>query len=245
MCVRSVDDASTSSRAKALVLYPCSGDKTPSAPTIPTTLPLSGITGLREQLWQRIRATSGLAGRGVNQKGLLCTDSEESTACELYKGGSYLDLPADIWTGVPAELLIVSAAYGLLRPYERIRTYDLQMHEVLRQPESVYHFWQRAGLPVILRQYLADRQISHVWSLLPSGEEPYHEVFEDLWRNPGSPGPRCYHVQWSHATGIRQGRIRSTWLVTVTRRLPLMLIGESPLMAVLDELRGIEFNYGP
>lgn len=197
---------------RALILIPCCDDKT-LHPCYSCEPALKGVLPLRDDLLLKIKNTL-LADRLQNQRGLLCPGASVTNALSLYSGTFYKAVGfTDIV--LQPEILIVSAAYGLVKATEGIKIYDLQMKDRIEGHITIAQYWQKSVLSEILREYIAEKQVTIVWSLLPDSHEyQYHQVFKDFWMQPSS--VQCYHVKvynkLGKSVGNGIGRQRANWL---------------------------------
>ena len=94
-------------------------------------------------------------------------------AMQRYTGNLYRAADLANWSGSAASAfrhstLIVSGLYGLVAPSEAIRYYQCAMDERLPTGEQVATWWQRRGLGVWLRAYIAEAGVRRVYSFLPN-----------------------------------------------------------------------------
>ena len=130
----------------ALVLIPCCKTKTVRPARQAHASSFLGLDRLHRRLLDEL-AGSDLARLDANRQGILHDAAPRTPARDLYQGALYLPLAAH-WATDAADILIVSAAYGLVLPTEPLRTYELQMGDTLPHYGSVHAFW--------LAQHLAD-----------------------------------------------------------------------------------------
>ena len=233
---------------RALVLIPCCKEKEESRPDCPAMEPLAGITALRTRLFELLRATRDLAAKHGNRDGLLAAVAAETRACDLYQGQAYQAM-RDVWSRPDIDIVIVSAAYGLVRTGEYLRNYDLRMGDKLLTGQRVYRYWQDARLPNILERYVCEHSISHVWSLLTDSMPgyPYHQVFERYWKRAPHLGQRCFHVKVFNSrgksAGSGTGQKRGQWLASVLRSRPKMLTQDAPEYHHIDAASDYYFDY--
>src|SRR4030095_4545997 len=152
-------------------------------------------------------------------------------AFQLYQGKIYQPLTS-CWKNQCVDILIVSAAYGLVIPDESLREYELQMGDILHNGCPIYRFWQTAGLPGLLKDYARHRSISHVWSLLPDSntrqsKTPYHRLFRDYWDKSSRSEQKCFWVKVDNShgksVGTGSGTKRGEWLAAILRTRPEIL----------------------
>ncbi len=238
---------------KALILIPCSDNKQvdPEASTAP---PMNGVEELRRRLHALLRERLEIRARERNLEGLFNERAPRTPAFRLYRGALYKELTGDWSLRVvggdgPVEILIVSAAYGLVHPTEALATYDVKMGDRADELAKVYRFWHREGLPRLLEEYLNGSSITHVWSLLPDSEPAlqYHRVFKPLWVHAEDLGRTCYHVEAQNRNGATvgqdSGRKRGMWLHAVLRSRPAMLWGGLPLEFEMEVVPGFSYEY--
>lgn len=228
--------------SKALVLIPCCSQKRglpPGEAPVPRVLPLTGVDALRGRLWEVLRGQSN-----PPPGPWIAPDEPAAPAYQLYRGVPYR-LLGEHWRqllgGGAIELLIVSAAYGLVLPTEILTEYDLTMGQKLDSGGRVFHFWQQQGLAEVLREYVRSREISHVWSLLPDGalsNTQYQRVFNGFWRRPE--GAKCRWVKAYNAdgrsAGSGSGDCRGRWLSAVLQKEPGLLTAGDEHMPDAEEL---------
>jgi cytoplasmic iron level regulating protein YaaA (DUF328/UPF0246 family) len=101
------------------------------------------------ELENLMHITSTLAAR-VKQNAEEWSDSAEGTAAALtFRGDIYSGLSASLWNRQDADfaqkhLLILSGLYGLLRPFDKIKPYRLEMGYKLMLPNdlTLEKFWK-------------------------------------------------------------------------------------------------------
>ncbi|MBI2988677.1 MAG: peroxide stress protein YaaA [Deltaproteobacteria bacterium] len=238
---------------KALVLIPCCSEKQVSAVQFQAEAPLSGIEFLRSGLKAMLKETPALANKPENSAGLLNEGAPTTPAYLLYRGKLFRPLK-ELWRQETVEVLIVSAAYGLVKPREFIRTYELQMGDRFANGQSVYRYWETTGLANLLETYVQNMEVSHIWSLLPNSytsqsKTPYHRVFRDYWIRAEKRGKRCFLVKVftarDRAAGTGSGAKRGEWLAEVFRVNPEMLTEDRPSQTEFPGLSGFRFQYKP
>jgi cytoplasmic iron level regulating protein YaaA (DUF328/UPF0246 family) len=74
-------------------------------------------------------------------------------------------------------VIIVSALYGLLFPWEPIQNYDLTMISSAGRGKRVYRVWRERGLGRMLAGWCASRRIVRVIDLLT---KPYRAALADF-----------------------------------------------------------------
>src|SRR5262245_56709335 len=150
------------------------------------------------------------------------------------------------------DILIVSAAYGMVRPREAVKSYELEMGDRFTDGQPVYRCWEIHGLPDLLETYVQSNKLSHVWSLLPNSLEsktPYHRVFRTYWKRAIKRGERCFWVKVftvsGRSAGTGSGSKRGEWLAEVLRTKPALLTQDSPSESELQAIPGFRFQYAP
>jgi len=238
--------------SKALVLIPCCKEKRVSADDYSVLAsPVPGIEPLRLGLISKLQKTPTLADKRENREGILNAQAPRTAASSLYQGELYNQLK-NVWRQNAAEILIVSAAYGLVRFREARKEYELQMGDRFTDKQPVYEYWQQAGLSGLLEDYIRTNEISHVWSLLPDSLQvgaPYHRVFRQYWRRANSLGQTCFWVkvfkadEKGHSVGSGSGGKRGEWLAAVLKKNPEVLTENDPAKRSFEEIPGFNFKY--
>lgn len=206
----------------ALILIPCCQLKLVTSKPEAYSKPLMEIPSLRGILLDRLRQTPHLANRIENKRGILDANSTTTSALDMYIGPFY-DITRQVLRDIsegnyPAlDLLIVSALYGLLKPNEEVKEYNLTMGDITSDGTKVYRFWQANQLSRALHTYVLENGFTNIWSLLPDSlpDFAYHRVFNRLWNALRDARIRALHVQVPGA-GSGTGRKRAAWLVEVT-----------------------------
>jgi cytoplasmic iron level regulating protein YaaA (DUF328/UPF0246 family) len=223
---------------KALILIPCSRSKKESIPVGPFSLPIEGLSDMRNELAAMVRETPQLINRPENKKTLVDGAGSITLAMDLYNGRLYqsrrtaLTEVASGGRHLSVYILIVSAFYGLVRLDEGIKIYDLQMGDKLSNRQRVSEYWQANGLSSVLMQYVGRTGINIIWSLLP--KTGYHSVFSDFWLTAGNKSIDCFRVD---IQGVRQasGWFRGRWLNYMIRLNPLYLLRDpEPPLDIAD-----------
>src|SRR5947208_14827592 len=111
---------------RALVLLPCCSEKNVDAGSSISEPPIPEVEILRSGLQEKLKDTPALAVKPENREGLLNEFAPCTAASSLYQGRLFQPLNA-LWTQNTVDILIVSAAYGLVKPKEMIKNYELQM----------------------------------------------------------------------------------------------------------------------
>lgn len=240
---------------RALVLLPCSKSK---QQTGRSTNPLlhaidPALAETRELIRQGMAADPEISMRPANRDGILLDAAPRLEACARYSAGRLygkitqvqveLNAPRSLWNMKDLDVLIVSAAYGLLQPREAICDYDLQIGERLGDGR-VAERW--AILSAVLARFVATHNITRVWSLLPgSAGFPYHGVFQAFWSAPRPPG---FDARWlcpldeeGHNARTSAGISRGMWLATVVTTMPESLAAPELPFAVLEHVGGETF----
>ena len=91
-------------------------------------------------------------------------------AFERYDGNLYRRIESTYWQQLAnvdhVEILIVSALYGLLTPFEPIRNYNLMMGTSIAPRFRLSRWWVDQGLDALLKEYIIHNQISEVYNFL-------------------------------------------------------------------------------
>ena len=245
---RSLMTNSTQNGPKALVLIPCCKSKTAVLSDY-WSPPLHNLQQARTGLLEKIDLTESLSDKDSNLRGILNPYSHVTRALDLYVGNFYYaagnaleHLSSGGIAGV--DLLIVSGFYGLLLPNEGIKRYELQMSDTLEDGTKVYRYWQSNGLARTLSDYVVDRGVTDVWSLLPNSMPsfPYQQVFNAFWKEAKAMGVNCYHVNVPGA-GSSTGYQRARWLQSVLDYNPEMLLNDIQMPSQFKKIPGYEFKY--
>lgn len=98
-------------------------------------------------------------------------------AIERYTGKLYGEIDSSLWKRLKGmedsmEVVIVSALYGLLSPWEAIRDYDLAMDEPYAERIQLWKWWRNQGLGEMLCEFV-DR----------SGASTVHDFLGGPYRN--------------------------------------------------------------
>lgn len=202
----------------ALIIIPCCARKI-VVPAGEVEAPLPGILVMRERVLEQIRRMDAIATRPKNRAGVLASTPPIVMALDLYSRGNFYSevnqelrfIAAGNYPGV--HLLILSALYGLVKPREGLKNYDLEMSDKLADGRPVYRFWKDADIDRVLEAYIADNCITRVWSLLPDSipRFPYHQTLGRYWRRAADACVTINHVKIPGA-GSNAGRARAKWL---------------------------------
>lgn len=232
---------------RGLVLVPCCKEKA-SIHGAAIGHPLDGIAPAREGLVARLRATPDLAELPENRDGILAQGAGTAPAAGLYNGAFYRPLRG-LWGTSNVDLLIVSAAYGVVHPFEPIRRYELQMGSRLADGSSVYRYWRDAGLGRVLASHAERRGVTHVWSLLPdsmASGTPYQQSLVDFWDHCRERKITATHVKVFNSEGASAGTgtaaKRGQWLAAILRSNPSILTEPNPPSS-LSAVSGFSFGY--
>lgn len=234
---------------ETLVLVPCSARKQVLPFRGKFQEPVHGIQPLRGKLLRQIRHAPDIASKPKNQAGILNGDAALSRAIDLYTGRFYQATGNSLRRIMAGEypsisVLIVSAFYGLAKPSEGLREYELKMDDALNSGMKVCKFWQEQQLWRLLRSYIEGRSITYIWSLLPNS---YHRVFDELWKMMGK--GRCFRVTvdpnpWPKSVGYVLGQ----WLREVlkeTSNSELEYLTAELLPKEFGRIPGYTFYYVP
>lgn len=236
---------------RALVLIPCCSKKQVSTVHFRAEPAIPGIEILRSGLQAKLRETLELASKPENRDGLLNEGAPGTPSCLMYQGRLFRPL-SGLWDQDAVEILIVSAAYGLVKPGEAIKLYELQMGDRFADGQPAYRFWETAGLADLLESHVQSSRSSHVWSLLPDSytsqsKTPYHRVFRTYWNRARKRGERCFWVKVftgsGRAAGTGSGSKRGEWLAEVLRTKPAFLTQDPPSESELQGIPGFRFQY--
>jgi peroxide stress protein YaaA len=170
-------------RGRCVILIACSARKrpggmewtTPAAPGVAEQLSAgerSDILRVRQTLAPLAGTAEGLdvGGHGSGARYL--------PACERYAGRLYERVASGLWpTHSESSVIIVSALYGLLFPWEPIQKYDLTMTSSYGHRTRVHRRWREVGLGRILAGWCAARDVVGVVDLLT---KPYRAALADL-----------------------------------------------------------------
>jgi len=209
---------------------------------------------MRSQLLRLVKQVHGLAERHENKRGILCTDAPISMAADLYVGEMYQTLRHELNSVLRGDysnvnVLIVSAFYGLVQLREGLKEYDLQMGDELADETKVYQFWQEQALWRLLREYISEKRVSHVWSLLPNSlQAPYHRVFRFYWNHMNKQEIKRFHVKVFKEDGLSagsgSGEKRAEWLREILRANPDYLTGHPTLPPPrITSISGFRFGF--
>ena len=235
------------SEKKALILIPCCKEKRVN-PNIGSS-PLQGIEEARGELLELIRLTPNLAQIKENQNGILNSAAFLTPAIKLYCGNFYR-IAVQSLSGILSgkfsfiHVLIVSSFYGLAKLDEGLKIYELKMCNRLNNGMKVYQYWLQQKLSRLLRNYIDQYKVTHIWSLLPDSMPafPYHQVFDSLWRESKNSQTRGYHVRVL-AAGSGTGIKRADWLREVLKTNPSYLIEDPMPPNNFVNIPGYTFKY--
>lgn len=234
--------------AKALVLIPCCKTKNVLLTNQIFSPPLEGILDLRDQLLQLINDTKDIADRIENRNGILNKAALVSRALDLYSGSFYkiagkhleLCLSNRIQS---VSILIVSALYGIVKLDEGLKIYDLTMTDRLNNGMQIGEFWQTIKLSQLVKNYIFQNSVTHIWSLLPNSPKyPYHQIFHDLWGTSKHLKLNCSHVSVPNA-GPGIGIKRAEWLKEVLTENPNYLIAKPFPPSQFGGIPGFKYGY--
>lgn len=234
---------------KALILVPCSGGKQVVPFKEKFQQPVHGIQPLRGKLLREIEHKPSIASKPKNQAGILNRDAPLSKAIDLYTGQFY-QAEGNSLRGIMAGeypsigVLIVSAFYGLAKPGEGLKEYELKMDDTLNSGVKVCKFWQEHQLWRLLRNYIDKNNITYIWSLLPNS---YHCVFDELWKQMGK--DKCFRVKvvpnpWPKPISYVLGQWLGEVLKEISGSKLDYLTGEL-LPKEFEKIPGYTFHYVP
>ena len=211
---------------KALILIPCCSSKKESMSVSAFSLPIEGLSDMRNELAAMVRDTPWLINKPENKRTLVEEAGSIALAMDIYNGRLYQSCRAaltEVASGrhPSVHILIVSAFYGLGQLDEGIKTYELQMSDKLSNGERVSEYWQASGISSILAKCVARMGINVIWSLLP--KTGYHSVFSDFWLTARDKSIDCFRVD---IPGVRQasGCLRGRWVDYMIRLNPRYLL---------------------
>lgn len=102
-------------------------------------------------------------------------------ACRRYDGNLYRKIEKALWSSVArsdsVEIVIVSALYGLLTPWEPIRYYNVSMTDPFAHRLRLARWWSDQGLGRLLTEYVKRNGASVVHDFLSGA---YADVAADL-----------------------------------------------------------------
>jgi cytoplasmic iron level regulating protein YaaA (DUF328/UPF0246 family) len=91
-------------------------------------------------------------------------------AFERYDGNLYRKIDKSYWHKLLqidyVNVLIVSALYGLLTPWEPIRDYNIMITDAFRSRFSLARWWKNQGLGFYLKEYIIRNGITEVHDFL-------------------------------------------------------------------------------
>lgn len=152
-------------RKRTLIIIPCSTRKRPggvsglswssSESVVDRLSPEGGgrLLDCRRQLGERLGYPEGeyLGGPGDVLVPLM-------RASARYDGNLYRKLDESVWSHLASsahmEVLIVSAVYGLLTPWEAICEYNVKMDKAITPRVSLVRWWTGQGLGSLLIEYV-------------------------------------------------------------------------------------------
>lgn len=102
----------------------------------------------KEQLQQLWKASDKITAEGMNQLKIMDLDNNLTPALVAYHGIQYQYMAADLFTQEALDfaqnhLKILSGFYGILRPFDGVTPYRLEMNSKMTgfRDYSLYHFW--------------------------------------------------------------------------------------------------------
>jgi len=103
--------------------------------------------------------------------------TKEVTALSLYSGLLYSSLNKKLvyeeFMKDRIDFVIISAAYGIVHAFEKIREYDLEMSR------SIAKQWLKIGLPRVLEEYIAKTDAERVYGFFTKNSM-YTKVFTNV-----------------------------------------------------------------
>lgn len=179
---------------KTLIVIPCSGRKRKGGhaglrwqreDSVIQRLSRDSVEQLQEcrrQLARRLGLPEGedLGGRQPTPVPLM-------PACLRYDGNLYRKVERPLWSRIAQsgslDVVIVSALYGLLAPWEPIRDYNVSMKDCLAPRLRLARWWRDQGLGGLLAEYVRGIDAAVVHDLLSGA---YADVVGELDRLGGA-----------------------------------------------------------
>jgi len=156
---------------KCVILVCCSNAKTSGGSGWLRPPSPQFIAGLSEQERKRILATRRALARSLNlpvgpDVGGAAAGSY-LPAVHRYQGRMYGRVPADLWPEPPdARVVIVSALYGPLFPWEPIQDYNLTMKDTVGSGRRVELLWRETGLGLAVAAWCRVQGVECILDLL-------------------------------------------------------------------------------
>jgi len=186
---------------KILIIIACSGRKRDGGiPGYRWENKNSAISRLsRQKAMSLLTCRRLLAKKYHHKEGMDLGGNREGTvplipAIERYDGNLYREIDTTLWGKLAGkdcvEVLIVSALYGLLTPWEAIRKYELSMNEAYAERYRLSRWWRDQGLGKMLAEFVVGSGASIVHDFL-SG--PYRNITWELKAKAGSKFRLPYH----------------------------------------------------
>lgn len=173
---------------RTLIVIPCSGRKKEGGEnglawgrdkSVIHRLPPTAAERLLE-CRREVAQTFGLA-EGDDLGGARAAPVPLMPACRRYDGNLYRKIEKTLWSRVAqldsSEVVIVSALYGLLTPWEPIRYYNVSMTDHVAHRLRVVRWWSDQGLGRLLAEYVKRSSASMVHDFLSGA---YAGVAADL-----------------------------------------------------------------
>ena len=166
-----------------VILVACSGTKepagaawaSPSGNGILDELDLEDRTAVLTVRRRLSRTANAVPGPDV---GGAATAGRYLPACQRYRGSVYRYADSGHWPRVGERcVVIVSALYGLVFPWEPIQDYDVTMTSTFEHRRRVLSVWRQASLGAVLARWAASRGIECVIDLL---SQNYRRALDDL-----------------------------------------------------------------
>jgi hypothetical protein len=170
-------------RGRCVLLIACSGTKVPGGSPWPDP-PVVGlldqlqpadrtvVLSMRRSLASRAKAVAG------PDLGRTSLRARYRPASLRYDGNLYRRVTQDLWPKQGDScVIIVSALYGLVLPWEPIQDYDLSMKSPFGYRTPVHTVWRQAHFGAVFEQWAAAHGIRAVIDLLT---KEYRAALDDL-----------------------------------------------------------------
>lgn len=160
--------ARAASAERTLILIPCCIRKRPGGeanlPRNPASSALQGLSAVgSERLLEARRTVAEHFGCHLDAEPLL-------PACTRFDGNLYRKIDRGTWDRLRncrnTEVLIVSALYGLLSPWEPACHYGFTMEDLFAPRMRLGRWWSQRGLEALLAEYIERSKAGAVHSFL-------------------------------------------------------------------------------